>query len=175
MGFNAVRLHIYWEHFQPTSPNSVNTAAFTQTTEPLGTSLDNIVNWCAQNNMYVILNPSWSSGHHRALMGNNAQRRHRSNIRRRRSPNKHAQQRQVQSGINYLYNWIAQRYATNSNVIFESFNELLDEHPASSADITAFATFNDGWVSATESGEGTNSHVKIIQLLYDWSSWNYVL
>jgi hypothetical protein len=176
MGFNAVRLHIYWGILQPSGPSSVNTLAFTQATEPLGASLDSIVSWCAQNGMYVILNPDWSpsfpapswadslssgtgltSGDGGAavnLLGNT----------------------QIQQGVYYLYNWMAQHYATNSNVIFESLNELVDQtSPAPASDRSAFASFNNGWVSAIESGEGANSHLKMVELLYDWSSVNYVL
>ena len=178
LGFNAVRLHIYWGVLQPTGPSSVNTAAFTSTSdvEPAGIGLDSIVNWCVQNGMYIILNldwssswtaPSWASslsggtglttgdgGAAVNLLGNS----------------------QIQQGIYFIYNWMAQHYASNSNVIFESFNKLVDQtSPAPAADISAFAAFNNGWVSSIESGEGTYSHLIMVELLYDWSSYNYVL
>ena len=71
-----------------------------------------------------------------------------------------------------MYNWLAQRYATKSNVIFESFNEM---STTTDSDAQAFADYNNGWISAIESGEGANSHLKIIQFLLDGSEFNYLL
>jgi hypothetical protein len=65
---------------------------------------------------------------------------------------------------------MAKHYASNSNVIFESFNEL---STTTDSDASAFAAFNSGWINAIESGEGPNNHIKIVQLLYR-SSWTYI-
>jgi hypothetical protein len=170
-GFNAVRIHIYWNVIQPTSGSSVNTAAFTSTSdiEPAGIGLDSIVNWCAQDGLYIILNPDWSSsyptptwvptvankvttgdsGNSVDLFGNSA----------------------TASGVAYLYGWMAAHYASDSNVIFEGFNELLD-YSASTDATTTFPAFNEQWTNAIESNQGPYSHIIIIEALWD-DSWNY--
>jgi hypothetical protein len=172
MGFNAVRLHIYWQVLQPNGPTSVNTAAFTSTgnVEPAGIGLDSIVNWCAQNGMYIILNPQWSSGwappswvpttSYGQTTGDSG-----------RAVNLLGDTT-VQSGVNYLYNWMAQHYSANSNVIFESFNELLT--PSNTDGGTPFANFNNGWVSAIEQGEGSNHHLVLVEMLWN-TNWQYIL
>ena len=74
----------------------------------------------------------------------------------------------IRSGINFMYNYIAHRYASNPNIIFESFNELLA--PNNSDGGTPFANFNNGWISAVENGEGNNNHIKIVEVLLNQDS-----
>jgi hypothetical protein len=166
MGFNAIRLFIEWGTVQPTA-NTINTAYFTQASgsNTIGAGVDYVVNWAYQLGMYVVICPFWSdswtppswatgvsssTGDAHALLYNT----------------------QVQSGVNFMYNWMAQHYSSNSNVIFESFNEI---STTTDSDATAFANFNSGWISAIESGEGANSHLKIVQVLYHWGDeYNYV-
>jgi aryl-phospho-beta-D-glucosidase BglC (GH1 family) len=179
MGFNAIRLFIEWGNVQPAA-NSVNTAYFTQASEAsptIGVGVDYVVNWAVNASMYVIICPGWSSywappSWATSLSGS-------AGVTAPDAPDICVDafyNSQVQSGIYYMYNWMAQHYAANSNVIFESFNELESEsRPANSTERAAFAAFNNGWISAVESGEGANSHLKIVQMLCDWSQWNYVL
>lgn len=159
MGFNSIRIFLEWGLIQPSGPSSVNTAYFTQGGSPtIGASVDNVVNWAAQNGMYVEIcvdysptwtPPSWtgfsSAGSDTIATDilNNAN--------------------ESQSGINYLYQWMGQRYASNSNVIFEGFNEMTVTY--SSLGGTLFANFNNGWITAIEQGEGSNSHLKIAEFL----------
>ncbi len=175
MGFNAIRLFFMWRLVQP-SATSINTAYFTEASgasPTTGAGVDYVVNWASQLGMYVILCPGWSttwqppswatllSGGTGVTSGGSS------------TPINMLYDSQVQAGIYYMYNWMAQHYATNSNVIFESFNEIAT---TSDSDAPAFAAFNNGWISAIEAGEGANSHLKIVQLLYHWgNSWNYVL
>jgi hypothetical protein len=72
------------------------------------------------------------------------------------------------AGLSYLYKWMAQRYATYSHIIFESLNELSTSNNALAGQ--PFADFNNAWVSAIEQGEGSNSHLKIIQYLVNYNS-----
>ena len=172
MGFNAVRLHVYWQVLQPNGPDSVNTAAFTSAgdVEPAGIGLDSIVNWCAQNGLYIILNPQWSLGwvppswvptaSYGQTTGDSG-----------RAVNL-LDDATVQSGVDFLYNWMAQHYSANSNVIFESFNELLT--PSNDDGGAPFANFNNGWVSAIEQGEGSNHHLVIVEMLWN-TDWQYIL
>jgi hypothetical protein len=159
MGFNSIRIFLEWGLIQPDGPSSVNTAYFTQGGSPtIGASVDNVVNWAAQYGMYVEITvdytPTWTppgwTGFSSAGSGtiatdilNNVNN--------------------VQSGINYLYQWMGQHYASNSNVIFESFNEMTVAN--SSLGGTPFANFNNGWITAIEQGEGSNSHLKIAEFL----------
>jgi hypothetical protein len=166
-GFNTVRTHIYWGRLQP-GQCAVNALAFTSTaddgnTAPAGIGLDSIVDWCAQNEMYVILNPHWSpinvapswasalTSNYGQITGDGG------------APINLLGNSEIQTGVNYFYNWMAQHYATNGNVIFESFNELVT--PSASDGGAPFANFNNGWISAIESGEGGNSHLKIVETL----------
>jgi hypothetical protein len=167
-GFNAIRIHLEWPFLQPTNGNSVDQTAFTTSKDNLGASIDNIVQWTADNNMYVIFNlhwggsfqaPSWvptvtlangcstgEDGRAVDLFGD-------TNLR---------------TGISYIYNYMGSRYATNPNVIYEGINELLT--PDNSDAGQPFADFNNQWISAIEAGEGTNSHIKIVEILInqDW-------
>jgi hypothetical protein len=166
MGFNAVRMFIYFGQFQSAGPTSINTAYFSAGTgEPSGTAIDNVVNWCTNNGLYIYLSPQWtpswdlpswakvSGGAITNADGGSA-----------------TTLQTLQPGMNYLYAFLANRYGSHSNLIFESMNELVA--PIGSSQFTYFPTFNNGWVSAIEANEGT-SHLKLIQMLYDWSSYNY--
>jgi hypothetical protein len=173
MGFTGVRFFIYWGQCQP-SPNTISTAYFSSGTgEPGGNSVDTIVNWCRDAGLYVLLCPGWSSywtppawaqtstgltcpdGGPHVDMLNDAT---------------------IQGGIQYLYTFLAQRYASYSNVCFESFNELQSEsRPCSTAERQKWADFNNMWISTIENNEGATSHIKVLQMFYDWSQWNYVL
>ena len=166
MGFNTIRIFIEWGLVQPNGPTSINTAYFTQGGSPtIGASIDNVVNWAAQLGMYVIICPASTSTWNVPSWAANT-----GDITSETSTGIGFSA--VQSGVNYLYNWMAQHYATYSNVIFESFEELASTNSADAG--TLFANFNNGWVSAIEQGEGGNSHLKIIELLYDWgSAYNY--
>jgi hypothetical protein len=79
---------------------------------------------------------------------------------------------QIQSGVEYLYQWMGQHYASSSNVIFEGFNELATSSTSDAG--TAFASFNNGWISAIEQGEGSNSHLKIVEFLLSASAWTEI-
>jgi hypothetical protein len=176
MGFNVIRLFIEWGTVQPTA-SSMNTNYFalqTGASSTIGSGVDYIVNWASALGMYTIICPAWTNTWQppawaTALSGgvgvNSGDSSTRVNL---------LYNTQIQAGINYMYNWIAQRYATNKYVIFESMNEIGQE-PATAADRTAFANYNNGWISAIESGEGANNHIKIAQLLYDGSGYNYAL
>jgi aryl-phospho-beta-D-glucosidase BglC (GH1 family) len=159
MGFNSIRIFIEWELIQPNGPSSVGTAYFTQGGSPtIGASVDNVVNWAAQYGMYVELcvdyestwtPPSWTG--FSSASGDTIAADILNNV------------NGSQSGINYLYQWMGQHYATNSNVIFEGFNEMTAAD--SSLGGTPFANFNNGWITAVEQGEGSNSHLKIAEFL----------
>ena len=165
-GFNAVRLHLEWCFLQPTNSYSVDTTIFTTAKDNLGASIDNIVQWCADNNMYIILNPHWGSGFNApswtptssagCTTGDDGKA-----VDLFRDTN-------VKAGICYMYNYMASRYASSSNVIFEGFNELLTPNNADAGQ--PFADFNNQWISAIESGEGSNNHIKIVEALInqDW-------
>jgi hypothetical protein len=163
MGFNSIRVWAYWGLIQPNGPTSINTDYFTSTgnVEPLGIGLDSVVNWAAQAGMYVEIcavytayygAPSWAGLASGDAAGNPS------------AGNAIIQnQNNVQTGINYMYQWMGQHYASYSNVIFEGFNEMVVSDTSLAG--SAFADFNNGWVSAVEQGEGSNSHLKIIEFL----------
>jgi hypothetical protein len=174
MGFKGVRFFIYWGQCQP-SPTTITTAYFSSGTgEPGGNAIDNIVNWCRDAGLYVLLCPGWSSywtpptwaqtstgltvadGGPHVDMLNDAT---------------------IQSGIQYLYSFLAQRYASYPNVMFESFNELQSaSRPCSTAEYQQWEAFNNMWLSAIEANEGATSHIKVVQLFYDWNAnTNYAM
>ena len=173
-GFNTIRLFIEWGLIQPNSPTSINTAYFSSASgasPTIGAGVDYVVNWASSLGMYVILCPDWTPSWQPPAWAvtasggiglGNPDTGNSPLIDMLNNPT-------VQSGVNYLYNWMAQRYASKSNVIFESFNELQTSNsPATNIQITEFAAFNNGWVSAIQSGEGANSHLIALELLYDW-------
>jgi hypothetical protein len=167
MGFKAIRFFIYIGQITPTNPSTVNTAYFsTGTGEPSGTAIDNLVKWCNTSGLYIMLCPCWtptwdlpswakvSGGPTGCADGGSA-----------------TTLETLQPGINTLYTFLATRYGSYSNIIFESINELTTT--IGNAQFTYFPTFNNGWVSAIEANEGATSHLKVIQMMYDWSSYNY--
>jgi hypothetical protein len=159
MGFNSIRIFLEWELIQPDNSSSVNTAYFTQNgSQTIGSSVDNIVNWAEQCGMYVELcvdyTPTWTPPSWTGFSSASSD-----TIATDILDNFN----NVQSGINYLYQWMGQHYASNSNVIFESFNEMTVTD--SSLGGTPFANFNNGWITAIEQGEGSNSHLKIVEFL----------
>ena len=175
MGFNAIRIFIEWGNVQPDSPNSINTAYFTQASNAsptIGAGLDYVVNWASALGMYVVICPAWTPSWFPPLWATSLDGLTGLTSGGLSTPVDMLYNTTVQLGIFYMYNWMAQHYVSNSNVIFEGFNELSTSAP----DDSAFASFNNVWVSAIESGEGANSHLKIIELLYYWdTAYNYVL
>ncbi|MCW4010402.1 MAG: cellulase family glycosylhydrolase [Candidatus Bathyarchaeota archaeon] len=156
-GFNSIRIFVMWCDVQPTSPSSVNTAIFTSNYGLAGTSIDNIVSWAAQEGIYVEICTGWSPSFPAPSWTGFGSDMNSVTTKILQNTNN------VWSGISYMYQWMAQHYAANSNVIFESFNEM--ETSTTSLAGSAFANFNDAWVSAIEKGEGSNSHLKIIEFL----------
>ena len=160
MGFNGIRVHIYWGLIQPSGPTSINSAYFTAYHEPLGASLDQLVNWCVANNLYIILNPtftqtwsypSWFSGN---VGDYAATQKILDNV------------NGAQDGIDYMYEWMANHYATVPNVVWEGFNEMGVSDASYGG--SKFGAFNVRWVTAIERGEqsgGGQSHLKIIEYL----------
>ena len=173
MGFNAIREFIGYGLVQPNGPTSINTGYFNGSgPSTMGTNLDTFISWAAKAGLYVILCPGWSSTWtppQWALNLSNGTGL--SNGDGGGSVN-FLYNSQIQAGVNYLYQWMGQHYASNSNVIFEGFNELATSNDADAG--AAFANFNNGWISAIEQGEGSNSHLKIVQMLLDAGSWTYI-
>jgi hypothetical protein len=163
MGFNCIRVWVLWGEVQP-SPTSVNTAYFTSGAgSSIGVGLDSIVNWAAQAGLYVIICPGWGSWHPLpswVVSGDISVPDGGTSMSITSSTNI--------AGLSYLYNWMGSHYATNSNVIFESLNELSTSNNAEAGQ--PFADFNNAWVSAIEQGEGSNSHLKIIEYLVNYNS-----
>lgn len=189
MGFNAIRLHIYWNKLQPVGPYNVNATVFTYTGNPVnfdypsGIGLDAIVSWSAQNGMAILLTPAWTNSYPvpswavsssgmgettgDSYEGNNTHLNTISNL-----LGEGAESATVRSGVNYLYNWMAQHYFKNDNVIFESFNELVTLQDGT-APIQSFANFNNGWIQAIEQAEGAaKNHLKIVEYLRN-DDWEY--
>jgi len=175
MGFKGVRFFIYWGICQPTA-NSITSAYFSSGTgEPGRNAIDDIVNWCYAAGLYVLLCPGWGSYWQPPTWAISA-----SGLTCPDDPGgahvDFLNSATVQAGVNYLYSFMAQRYALYSNVMFESFNELESEsRPCSASERQLFADFNNMWISAIEANEGSTSHIKVLQLFYDWNSVNYVV
>jgi hypothetical protein len=132
---------------------------------PLLHSLDQVVNWIVQENMYLILlpteiseyepPPTWAfpnttDGDARwtSLLNGTATTE--------------------MTGLMNLWRYVAQRYKNVPNIIFELFNE-----PAvlnSSLAGNAYKTFNENIISSIESVE-TTSHLKVVELLMLDPSW----
>jgi len=172
-GFDGIRFFIYWGIAQPAA-NSISTAYFTNGTgEPGTNAIDNIVNWCRDAGLYVLLCPAWTSYWDMASWSQSSTGLSTAGG---GSLSDMLNDANIQAGIQYLYGWMAQRYASYWNVCFENFNELESvSRPCSATERQAWANFNNMWVSAIEQNEGSINHIKVIQLLYDWSQWNYVL
>jgi hypothetical protein len=168
-GFNAVRLHLEWCFLQPTNSYSVDTTIFTTAKDNLGASIDNIVQWCADNNMYVIFNLHWGGGFQapswvpKVNMANGC-----TTGQDGRAVDIFGDAN-VRAGISYIYNYMGSRYATKPNVIYEGINELLTPNNADAGQ--PFADFNNQWISAIETGEGSNNHIKIVEILIN-QNWD---
>ena len=173
MGFNAIREFIGYGSVQPNGPTSINTGYFNGSGPPtMGTNLDTFISWAAKAGLYVILCPGWTSTFPPpkwvlALSNGtgltNCDGGGVVNL---------LYNAQIQAGVDFMYRWMALHYASNGNVIFEGFNELetLNDNDAGAP----FASFNNGWVSAVEQGEGGNSHLKIVQMLLDAGTCTYI-
>ena len=112
----------------------------------LGASIDNIIQWAADNNMYVIFNLHWGSGFNApdwvptvststgCTSGDDG-----------RAVDIFGDAN-IRAGISYIYNYMGTRYATKPNVIYEGINELLTPNDNDAAQ--PFANFNNQWISA---------------------------
>ena len=169
-GFNTIRIHLYWGLLQPynESPNGIDTSYFNTAKAPLKNSIDNVINWAAQNNMYVQLcliwtttypTPQWAfpgitddNQKYTSLFSGSAVKE--------------------RTGFNNLWKFIANRYTNTSNVIFEILNEpyVSDKTLAGQP----YANFNAQVISSIESVE-TQSHLKIVELLHDSIGWSEIL
>jgi len=175
MGFKGIRFFVYWSLAQPTGPalNQINTAYFASGTgEPGNNVIDNLVDLCANHGLYIILCPAWTSTFGvptwAVSQGVGGSETGTSDL-----LNSHNNPT-IQQGVANLYAFMAARYASKWNVCFESFNELSSESsPCSAAERQRFADFNNLWISAIEANEGSNSHIKIIELIWDSSDVNY--
>lgn len=177
MGFKGLRFFIYWGQCQPTA-STISAAYFLSGTgEPGGNAIDNIVNWAFSAKLYVLLCPVWTSywappawaQTSTGMTSAGADMNQRVDFLNNTT---------IQAGVNKLYSYLAQRYASYSNVCFESFNELEAEHQYpndSPTEIQKWADFNNMWISTIEANEGSTSHIKVLELLYDWCPENYVL
>lgn len=153
-GFSTIRLWIYWGQVEPTGPAVTNTANF----DSSPWQIDKMVQWAKNVGLYVILcpgvsstwtKPSWvPDGDISAPDGGGSW-----------SLTDDA----TLTGVANLYAFMANRYASYSNVIFEGLNEM------SGTDYTNFRTWNNNWVSAIEANEGSTSHLKIIQFLANYN------
>jgi hypothetical protein len=168
-GFDAIRIHLEWSFLQPINSSSVDESMFmTSTRGNLGASIDDIVQWSTYNGIYVIFNLHWGSSFNAPDWVPTANK----NVGCTTGDGGRAVDifgdANVRSGIAYLYNFMAKRYASNSSVIFEGINELLCPNDSDAG--RPFADFNNQWISAIENGEGKNSHIKIVEVLID-QSW----
>jgi len=174
MGFKGIRFFVYWGICE-TSPSTVSTAYFSSGTgEPGSNAIDNLVNWCKSSGLYIMLCPGWTTTWNIPSWASSSAGTTTFTTAGGGGTIDLANQTTL-NGINYLYGWMANRYASYANVVFESFNELQVSNPATTLQRTTFSSFNNGWISAIEANEGSINHIKVIQLLYDWSQWNYVL
>ena len=158
LGFNGIRVGVYWEAAEPNGP-TVDNAIFTTGKAPLsGIGLDTIINWAQQQNMYVLFSvsttgefgvPSWAFPGVTDVSTRNA------NMFTGAAP------RETQ-GLYNLYAAMASHYKNTANVIFE----LLNEPQVKTASIggTPYANWNTAAISAMEAVE-TTRHIKIIELL----------
>ena len=174
MGFKGIRFFVYWG-IAETSSNTVSTTYFSSGTgEPGRNAIDNLVNWCNSAGLYIMLCPGWTTTWDIPSWASSSAGTTTFTTAGGGGTIDLANANTI-AGINYLYGWMANRYASYSNVVFESFNELQVSSTATTLQRTTFSSFNNGWVSAIEANEGPTSHIKVVQLLYDWSQWNYVL
>lgn len=155
MSFNAIRVWIKWGQVEPTGPTVTGTSFFTS--KPW--QIDNMVQWAANVGLYIILcvdvtstwpKPSWvPNGNTQCPDGGGSWS---------------LTDNSTLTGIANLYAFMANRYASYSNVIFEGNNEMM----GTSSDMANFRAWNNNWISAVEANEGSNSHLKIVQFLVNY-------
>jgi hypothetical protein len=160
LGFNAFRIFLYWDLMQPYNETmeTIDQSYFTNTRFPLGTSVDQVINWATQENMYVITvivwTPTWTPPSWAFPGVTNDDQRFTALFNGTAT-------REI-TGLTNCYSYIANRYKEVPNIIFELLNEpcVLDSSLAG----TAYKTFNENITTAIESAE-TTSHLKIVELL----------
>lgn len=171
LGFNAFRFAIYWGAVQPynSSMQGIDTICFTSGKPPLsGCGIDDVVNWAVQENMYIIFRFQWTPAWrpptwafpgvaddvqmYEMLFNGTATKE--------------------KAGVMNAWKFIANRYASVPNVIFEILNEPgVNNHSLSGS---AYANWNTQVISSIESVE-TQSHLKIVELLRDGDSgWEII-
>jgi len=172
LGFNSIRvLGLSWRRLQPYGPglDGIDVSYFNGTGNwPLLHGLDQVVDWIAQENMYLILVPTWWTQYERppAWAFPNTPDYPHDDVRWTSLLNGTATRETT--GFMNLWRFIADRYKNVPNIIFELFNEpfVLDDSLAG----IAYKTFNENIISAIESVE-TKSHLKLVELLMDHPSW----
>lgn len=62
LGFNTLRLGLYWRLMQPYNETlgGIDQSYFTTAKAPLGVSVDQAISWAVQENMYVIVLIAWT-------------------------------------------------------------------------------------------------------------------
>jgi hypothetical protein len=170
MGFNCIRLHIYWGLIQPwnETTSGIDKTYFTTGKSPMGVGLDQVVNWAVQENLYININlaltdtytpPSWAfptitdgGSRYEALFNGTASKE--------------------RTGVINTWQYIAQRYKDIPNVVFEIMNEPFVENVMLAGN--EYQGFNEEIISAIEAVE-TQSHIKIVELLLVGSTWDEIL
>lgn len=164
LGFNAIRLHLYWGLIQPRdeSTNGIDVAYFTTGKAPLNHGLDEVVGWAEQENMYFIMNLAWTetwgppAWAFKGVSDDN--QRYAQLITGAASKER--------TGVINTWAYIASRYQNVPNVIFELLNEPIVSDNSLAG--VQYKNFNEQIISGIESTE-VKPHVKIIQLLLnDW-------
>jgi hypothetical protein len=171
LGFNAFRTHFYWGLAQPYDETSggVDPTYFATVKDPLHHSLDELVQWAVQEDMYIILCLGWSESWappawafpgvtdepQRCLTLISAGSKER-------------------TGIVNTWKYVADRYKDVPNIIFEFVNEPSVPPGSEAAAGSAYAGFNEEILSAIESVE-TQSHLKIVELLNNQPAWEEIL
>jgi hypothetical protein len=157
MGFNMIRIWIVWNWVEPSGPTVTSTTVFTSA--PF--QIDNMIQWAANAGLYVDLCvgssasypiPSWVPTGNISFGSGSISWTDSNTL----------------TGIYNLYYFMANRYASDSNVIFEGLNEMNDANP--SANAANFRSWNNNWVSAVEAGEGSYSHLCIIEFAVDYNA-----
>lgn len=180
-GFKGIRFGVYVGQCMPTS-SSIDASYFArgvqrasgplQPGEPSGNSIDEIVDWCADLGIYVLLCPAWTSYWIPPTWATTASGG--VGVTCPDAPDIHVDvlnNPTVRAAMVDLYAFLANRYANKYNVIFEGFNELESQ----GGDQQAWADFNEMWLTSVEQNEGSISHVKVVELFYNWGQYNYIL
>jgi len=167
LGFDTVRLWVYWNRLQPSKATSVDYSQFTTSVAPNCAGLDTYVKYCIKIGLKVIIvlaftpsypPPSWS-GIYTALTYPVCEALFVSGT--------------AKNGYVYAWKEIARRYANNANVMFELINE-----PGVTSKTGAYPTIYKQWceniISAIESVERV-VHLKIVPMLRWGSAWMEVV